>query len=112
MMRRIQSVSLILLLAVGSSCVPPTAARVSGGETSAEITPLDLGIRLAAFAHDSMLGRQAGTYWGEKASEYAADQFKRLGVQPAGENGGYFQVVPGIMPRDPPTPRAPARHGA
>jgi hypothetical protein len=73
---------------------------VASGETSAEITPLDLGVRLAAFAHDSMMGRQAGTYWGEKASEYVADQFKRLGVQPAGDSGGYFQVVPGITPRD------------
>ena len=80
--------------------MPPSVTRVSGGETSAAITPLDLGIRLAAFAHDSMMGRQAGTYWGEKAGDYVADQFKRLGVQPAGENGGYFQVVPGITPRD------------
>ena len=80
--------------------MPPSVTRVSGGETSAAITPLDLGVRLAAFAHDSMMGRQAGTYWGEKAGDYVADQFKRLGVQPAGENGGYFQVVPGIKPRD------------
>jgi len=80
--------------------MPPSVARVSGGETSAAITPLDLGVRLAAFAHDSMMGRQAGTYWGEKAGDYVADQFKRLGVQPAGENGGYFQIVPGIKPRD------------
>jgi len=80
--------------------MPPSVTRVSGGETSAAITPLDLGIRLSAFAHDSMMGRQAGTIWGEKASDYVAEQFKRLGVQPAGENGGYFQVVPGITPRD------------
>ena len=99
-MRRIRSVALILLVTGVSSCRPPSVTRVSGGETSAAITPLDLGVRLAAFAHDSMMGRQAGTYWGEKAGDYVADQFKRLGVQPAGENGGYFQIVPGIKPRD------------
>jgi hypothetical protein len=84
--------------------------RVSGGETSAAITPLDLGLRLSAFAHDSMMGRQAGTIWGEKAGDYVAEQFKRLGVQPAGENGGYFQVVPGIKPRDATTPPGAARN--
>jgi hypothetical protein len=46
------------------------------------------------------MGREAGTYWGEKAADYVAREFQRLGVQPAGENGGYFQVVPNIHPRD------------
>jgi len=108
-MRRIQSAAL-MLLAGGSSCVPPSVTRVSGGETSASITPLDLGLRLSAFAHDSMMGRQAGTVWGEKAGDYVAEQFKRLGVQPAGENGGYFQVVPGITPRDTTMRRGAARN--
>src|SRR5829696_6094383 len=98
-MNQTQCVSL-LLLAGSIGCVPPSATAISGGETAAAITPLDLGLRLSAFAHDSMMGRQAGTIWGEKAGDYVAEQFKRLGVQPAGENGGYFQIVPGITPRD------------
>jgi hypothetical protein len=70
-MTRIQLVSLLLLVG-GAGCVPPSATAISGGETSAAITPLDLGIRLSAFAHDSMMGRQAGTIWGEKAGDYVA----------------------------------------
>jgi hypothetical protein len=47
-----------------------------------------------------MMGREAGTYWGEKAADYVAGEFQKLGVQPAGENGGYFQVVPNIRRAD------------
>jgi hypothetical protein len=47
-----------------------------------------------------MMGREAGTYWGEKAADYVAGEFQRLGVRPAGENGGYFQIVPNIRTRD------------
>jgi hypothetical protein len=71
-----------------------------GGGTSPEITAQDLEVRLMAFAADSMMGREAGTYWGEKGADYVASEFQKLGVQPAGENGGYFQVVPNIRPRD------------
>ncbi|HEV8214546.1 MAG TPA: M28 family peptidase, partial [Gemmatimonadaceae bacterium] len=63
-----------------------------------------------AFAHDSMMGREAGTIWNFKATDYVAAQFRILGVQPAGEGGGYFQIVPGISPRDPTVQAAPARN--
>ena len=109
-MRCLRSVAIILLLPGAASCIRIRVTRGVGDETSAAITPHDLEVRLTAFAHDSMMGRQAGSYWGEKAGDYVAAQFKRLGVQPAGENGGYFQVVPGITPRDTTLRRGLARN--
>jgi hypothetical protein len=78
-------------------------ARINLGSptgTSAAITPADLRLRLTAFAHDSSMGREAGTIWNERATDYVAMQFQRLGLQPAGENGTYFQTVPNLRPRD------------
>ena len=95
------SAALTLLVLAATSCIRShTAPLANGGETSAAITPADLQVRLTAFAHDSMMGREAGTYWGEKGADYVASQFRRLGVKPAGDSGGYFQVVPDIVPRD------------
>jgi len=78
--------------------------------TSAAITARDLEMRLTAFAHDTMMGREAGTIWNVKATDYVAAQFQQLGLRPAGENGGYFQTVPHIRVRDSVTPRGPARN--
>ncbi len=57
-----------------------------------------------------MMGREAGTIWNLKATDYVAAQFRAFGVQPAGENGSYFQVVQGIRPSDAALKVAPARN--
>jgi hypothetical protein len=41
-----------------------------------------------------MMGRQFGTQGDLKGTQYIANQLAALGVQPAGENGTYFQTVP------------------
>ncbi len=61
--------------------------------TEAAITANDLRVRLYQYAHDSMMGREAGTFGNIKATDYVAAEFKRLGLIPAGENGGYFQNI-------------------
>lgn len=40
------------------------------------------------------LGRLAGSIEGWRTAEYLADQFSGFGLQPAGENGGFFQAFP------------------
>jgi hypothetical protein len=50
--------------------------------------------RLYIYADDSMMGREAGTPWNLKATAYIADQARRMGLQPAGERGTFFQDVP------------------
>jgi hypothetical protein len=63
-------------------------------KTTAGITEADLKERLYAVAHDSMIGRATGTIGHIKVTEHIAAEMKRLGLQPGGENGTYFQSVP------------------
>jgi hypothetical protein len=47
-----------------------------------------------ALSNDAMEGRDTGSAAYQRAAEYVADRFKAAGLEPAGENGGYFQTVP------------------
>jgi hypothetical protein len=109
-MRRIRSAASVVLLvvSVATSCVHVTVGPSSG--TTAAITPGDLRVRLMAFADDSMMGRDAGTYWNEKAGDYVATQFRAVGLRPAGDSGTYFQTVPNIRNRDTTIRRGLARN--
>ena len=86
--------------------------RVQGSPTpvATGVSARDLEQRLTAFAHDSMMGRRAGTIWNLKATDYVASHFRALGVQAAGENGGFFQIVEGIRPSGADQTTAPARN--
>ena len=65
--------------------------------TSAGITIADLRTRLFQFADDSMKGRLLDSPGNVKGAEYIAAEAKRLGLEPAGENGTYFQTVPVVQ---------------
>lgn len=62
--------------------------------TESAITANDLRTRLYGFADDSMAGRRMGELGNYKGTEYIAREFKRLGLRPAGDSGGYFQILP------------------
>jgi hypothetical protein len=62
--------------------------------TTAAITPADLMTRLYIFADDSMMGREAGTVGNVKGNAYIERELRRLGLQPAGESGTFYQTVP------------------
>lgn len=79
--------------------VPPAAVITPVGPTSAAITPADLRLRLEIVAHDSMMGRESGTIYNDKATDYLAAEAARIGLRPAGENGTFFQVVPLVQRR-------------
>jgi predicted enzyme related to lactoylglutathione lyase len=78
----------------------PAPAPVEGplkhapAPTTPAITAADLMTRLYIFADDSMMGREAGTPGGVKGTQYIADEAKRLGLEPAGDSGTFFQNVP------------------
>ncbi|HEY4735633.1 MAG TPA: M28 family peptidase [Gemmatimonadaceae bacterium] len=61
--------------------------------TTAAITAADLRTRLYIFADDSMQGRLLATAGNAKGVEYIAAELKRMGLEPAGDNGTYFQSV-------------------
>jgi Peptidase family M28 len=70
--------------------------------TTAAITAADLMSRLYIFADDSMMGRETGTRGHIISTEYIARELRRLGLQPAGDNGTFFQDVPLVnRPFDP-----------
>src|SRR4051812_16656769 len=59
--------------------------------TTPAITAADLMTRLYIFADDSMMGRQAGTPWNDKGTDYIESEVRRLGLKPGGDNGTFFQ---------------------
>jgi len=65
-----------------------------GGPTVADITACDLMTRLYIYAADSMRGREAGSPDAIRATEYIEREVRRLGLQPAGDKGTYFQWMP------------------
>jgi hypothetical protein len=100
-MPRIRHLPLAALL-TGCATATPIAA-VPRGElprthraepTTAAITPADLMSRLYPFADDSMMGRESGTRGNVMATDFVSREMARMGLQPNGENGTWFQTVP------------------
>jgi Zn-dependent M28 family amino/carboxypeptidase len=82
-----------LVLATGLSAVPgitraepePTPPRIEGRRLSEHIRILSA---------DAFEGREPGAAGEVKTIAYVTEQFKKLGLQPAGDHGGWTQAVP------------------
>ena len=68
--------------------------KYTGKPTTPPISAADLMTRLYIYADDSLMGRQVGTENNIKATAYIEREVRRLGLVPAGDNGGYFQNIP------------------
>ena len=78
-----------------AGCAQATTSGSSPGSFSRDdISEASLRSRLFAIADDSMMGRESGSEGDYKAAQYVAAEFRRLGLEPAGENGTWFQTVP------------------
>src|SRR5689334_7606304 len=93
-------------LLVGCATAGTTVASPAGEvrthtpePTVGAITAADAMTRLYILADDSMLGREAGTLGNVKGTNYVAAEMRRMGLEPGGENGTYFQTVPVIISR-------------
>ena len=62
-------------------------------DTTAAITADDLASRIAILADDAFEGRAPAAEIGEKTADWVAAEMTRIGLQPAGENGTWFQTV-------------------
>ena len=86
------------LLVVGViSFQPVVAGAQSNGDlkrAAATITEEGVRSRIEVIAHDSMGGRDTPSGGLEKTAEWVAAEFKRLGLRPAGDEGGYLQRFP------------------
>jgi hypothetical protein len=78
----------------GTSAPRELPLKYTGKPTTPAITPADLMTRLYIYADDSLMGREVGTEYNLRATAYIEREVRRLGLQPAGEDGGYFQNLP------------------
>ncbi len=85
-MRFIAPISLLLAVAAPLQAATPTAAE----SASAQRVRADVEF----LASDSLEGRDTGSRGYLIAADYVASQFRAIGLEPAGEKGGWFQQVP------------------
>lgn len=83
--------SFVAALAFACSQQPAVETGASPGRTAEGITSSDLKTRLYIYADDSMMGREAGTIGNFKGTTYIAAEAERIGLEPAGENGTFYQ---------------------
>ena len=89
-----------------TACAPDAAAPAPEAAAPAEelllplpegttpaITAADLAVRIKTLADDVFEGRGPGTPAGEASAAWIAAEMARLGLQPGGDNGTFFQEV-------------------
>lgn len=87
--------------ALGQDCPTPAALKAEGELPAAAVRYL---------AHDALEGRLAGSDAERCAAEYVAARFGRIGLEPAGEDGGWFQRVPLASAVNPHAPTGEGRN--
>ncbi|MEP6572094.1 MAG: M28 family peptidase [Gemmatimonadota bacterium] len=91
------------------SCVPLTAQTASYATRVAQaVSGKVMRAHLEFLADDALEGRGTATRGGLLASKYIASEFERMGLEPAGDSGSYFQRVPIIALTPQPTMRVTA----
>lgn len=83
---------LVPVLLSPTSLIAVEVAEHSGFRAAVNsITLTEVGNHVDVLADDSLEGREAGTEGGRKAGQYLSDAMEDYGVDPAGENGNYYQ---------------------
>jgi hypothetical protein len=78
---------------------PTTSPAAPPTTTTTPVTEADFRARIRYLACEELGGRMSTEPGGFAASQYVADEFKRLGLKPVGDDGGYFQGFAIDMPR-------------
>jgi hypothetical protein len=97
---RTLQVSATFASATALLCLSIGVGKISGGESAkaAASAPTMSAARIAAhvkfLASDLLEGRGTGQRGGDIAAEYIGTQFAAYGLQPAGDDGTYYQSVP------------------
>ena len=86
-------VSFCVVAAVVRTPAAP-AANDPADQAMASIKAEALRADMRFLSDDSLEGRRTGTHGYELAAQWMAARFKELGLEPAGDKGGYFQSVP------------------
>jgi len=77
-------------VAVANEEAPAFRALPEGHQTTAAIRAEDIQHHVVALASEAFAGRMTGTEGERLATDYVAEQFKALGLEPAGDDGTYF----------------------
>ena len=96
------------LASLASSLPAQTTSPSQATRVARALDPRVVRAHLEFLADDALEGRAPGTRGGTTAAKYIAAQFERLGLEPAGDSGTYFQRVPIIAL----TPSRPSRRPA
>jgi Zn-dependent M28 family amino/carboxypeptidase len=81
----------------------PAGVGSPGSRVARALDARVLQAHLEYLADDALEGRAPGTRGGDAAAKYIAAQFRRLGLEPAGDSGTWFQRVPIISLTPTPT---------
>jgi len=76
-----------------AACAGHMQTGAGGGPTVPAITATDLRTRLYIYADDSMMGRRVGTQGDLMATRYIESEVRRMGLEPAGDSGTFFQDI-------------------
>jgi Zn-dependent M28 family amino/carboxypeptidase len=85
----------VLLTAAG--CREPAQPAAAPPPSTPALNEIQQGVikaHIKMLSSDLFEGRAPSTRGGALAAEYLADQLMAMGIEPAGENGTYFQEVP------------------
>ncbi|HEX3274023.1 MAG TPA: M28 family peptidase [Gemmatimonadales bacterium] len=96
----------LMLPAAGLACLVVLSAQTSPSPATRVARALDakvLRANLEFLADDALEGRAPGTRGGRTAARFIASQFDRLGLEPAGDSGSWYQRVPIIALTPSPT---------
>ena len=66
----------------------------AGAQSAVVVNADSIAARVRAFAHDSMLGRAAGSQSYERAATYLAREVLRMGLRPGGDSSSFLQRIP------------------
>jgi len=89
------ALALPLVVVLGCSQPAPTPpAAPPPGPALEQITTTSLVSHIQRLSSDEFQGRAPATPGGELTTAYLAKELEALGLQPAGENGTFFQQVP------------------
>jgi Zn-dependent M28 family amino/carboxypeptidase len=102
-MRLLPTALVLLALTTPVLGQQPAGAGSPGSRVARALDANVLRAHLEFLADDALEGRAAGTRGGETAAKYIASQLRRLGLEPAGDSGSYFQRVPIISLTPTPT---------
>ena len=91
---RMLPIAFAAMAACGMASITAAAELLSAAH--ATIRAADAGRHVGVLADDTFEGREGGSRGGRAAATYIAEQLTRIGVEPAGDGGTYYQSFGGM----------------